>query len=340
MRRLPALQAARRRGARSAQHEHLRLGTSLDRPVDVFRIIDHAGIWLMFQPLGRLFGAYERVGSTSGILINSNHPVSLQRFTAAHEYGHHVLGHESQLDEEAQIEHSGRTDVEIAAQAFAADFLMPLQLVNLTLRNLRFSIKPAQLSALDVYRLALEFGASYAATIRQLVALKKLDHRHALSLRKKQPITIKEELGGLRPRHSWADIWLLDDSQVGRKIAPRLDDEVHVILPETPSTGYLWVWNESKDLNGQVGVELMRQLFEASNVDQSEIVGDTGRRHFVFSVTRLGLHTLKLIMTRPWRSDDVETVFEAHLDAQPRATGTSDHGLAEEQKDLLLTAIG
>jgi predicted secreted protein len=294
----------------------------------------------MFQPLGRLFGAYERVGPTAGILINSNHPVSLQRFTAAHEYGHYVLGHESQLDEEEQIEHSGRTDGEIAAQAFAADFLMPLQLVNLTLRDLGFSIKPAQLSALDVYRLALEFGASYAATINQLVALKKLDHRHALSLRKRQPITIKEELGGFRPRHSWADIWLLDDSQVGRKIAPRLDDEVHVILPETPSTGYLWVWNESKELNGQVGVELIRQLFEAPNVDQSEIVGDAGRRHFVFSVTRLGFHTLKLVMTRPWRSDEVETVFEAHLDAQPRATGASDHGLAEEQKDLLLTATG
>src|SRR5205807_5330684 len=104
MRRLSSnLQMARRQGARTAQHEHLRLHTPLDRPIDIFKIIASADVWLMFQPLSRLFGAYERVNSSAGILINSNHPVALQRSTAAHEYGHHVLGHASHFDAEEQI---------------------------------------------------------------------------------------------------------------------------------------------------------------------------------------------------------------------------------------------
>ena len=316
-----------------AQHEHLHLNTPFDKPIDVFGIIETTGVWLMFQPMNRLFGAYERISTTAGILINSSHPVSLQRSTAAHEYGHHVLGHASHFDGEEQIDASGRTEQEAAAQAFAADFLMPLQLVNYTLRSLGFPIEKPSLTALDVYRLSLELGASYAATVNQLVALKKISYGYAFSLRKKRPIAIKEELTGLRPQHPRADVWLLDISQLGRKITPRLQDEVHVVLDETPSTGYLWVQNE-KD-----GVELLQESFEAPDFAQNEIIGGTGKRHFVFRVTEPGDHTLRLIMTRPWQRDKPASMFEAQLIAKPRVTGSSDRGLPETQKELLLATV-
>src|SRR6266508_2998897 len=104
MRRLTRAERSRRYGARAAQREHLRLGTPMDRRVEIFDAIEGAGIWLMFQPLRELFGASQRLGEAAGIIINSNHPLSLQRFTAAHEYGHHVFGHDLSLDRGQQIE--------------------------------------------------------------------------------------------------------------------------------------------------------------------------------------------------------------------------------------------
>jgi predicted secreted protein len=297
-----------------------------------------AGIWLMFQPLGRLFGAFEREGTISGILINSNHPVSLQRFTAAHEYGHYVLGHDSHFDAEEQIEEPNRTETEAAAQAFAADFLMPLQLVNFTLRRLGLPIKQPKLNALIIYRLSLELGASYAATISQLFGLKKISYENAMQLRKIRPLAIKEKVGGDRPRHPWADVWLLDRSQAGTTIAPRLDDEVHVILDETPSTGYLWSPSVPSAVSSEHGIELIRQSFEAADGDESGMIGGTGTHQFVFCVTQPGMHTLRIIMARPWQPDRPESVFEAHVDAQVRVTGASDRGLTERQKRLLLSS--
>jgi IrrE N-terminal-like domain len=72
--------------------------------VDVFSVIEAEGIRLMFQPLRDLFGFYRRLSGVAGIVIDANHPPSLQRYTAAHEYGHHVLGHGFSLDEVRNID--------------------------------------------------------------------------------------------------------------------------------------------------------------------------------------------------------------------------------------------
>jgi Zn-dependent peptidase ImmA (M78 family) len=133
----------------------------MDRQVDIFQIIERAGVWLMFQPTRRLFGAYQRRGEAAGIILNSNHPSTLQRYTAAHEYGHHVLGHQESLDDQEHIEvfTPGLNDLEVAAQAFAADFLIPLQVVNHALRIMDLPIRQPNLSAVDAYKLSLHLGA-------------------------------------------------------------------------------------------------------------------------------------------------------------------------------------
>ena len=89
---LSAYEGARLTGMTAAQEEHQRLGTTMHERVPVFDVIEDARIWLFFQPMRTLYGAYERHGDAAGIIINSQHPLSLQRFTAGHEYGHHVLG--------------------------------------------------------------------------------------------------------------------------------------------------------------------------------------------------------------------------------------------------------
>ena len=97
---LSSYESARLEGMTAAQEEHQRLGTSMHERIPVFDVIEDSRIWLFFQPMRTLFGAYERHGNAAGIIINSQHPLSLQRFTAGHEYGHHVLGHEASADDE------------------------------------------------------------------------------------------------------------------------------------------------------------------------------------------------------------------------------------------------
>ena len=114
----------------AAARLHARLHTDLSHPVDIFRIVQELGIWLNARPLGNLFGFYLRQDDALGICLNAVHPETLQRYTCAHELGHHLLGHDSNLDDAADIDEvgSGRPVQERAAQVFAGNFMMPLGL--------------------------------------------------------------------------------------------------------------------------------------------------------------------------------------------------------------------
>ena len=318
-------------GVRAAQQEHQRLGTDLHGRVDIFGTIEDERIWLMFRKLRNLLGAYKRYDSAAGIIINSQHPLTLQRFTAAHEYGHHVLGHLASADDEARI--VSRTDDprEIAAQAFAGEFLMPIQLVNYVLRTRGLSAKSVPLTALQVYDVALELGVSYSAAITQLVGQHLLSVSAGRQLRSMSPLALKKGIGGVKPQNPWADVWILDESQEGREFSPRLEDEIHITLDETPSTGYVWTLSDA-----QAALTLVDDLYEEFGED-GEAVGAGGRRHLHFRVAKPGLGRLRLEKRRPWQKDvDAVAVFEATIHTSPPLTGDAEDGLAEDQKRAVL----
>src|SRR5207245_1303257 len=98
-----ALRRSRITGSSAAIREVAKLHLEPGRRIDVFKIIEDERIWLMFQPLGRLYGFFERVGTAAGIVVHSGHPLSLQRFTAAHEFGHYILGHYLSVDSEEKL---------------------------------------------------------------------------------------------------------------------------------------------------------------------------------------------------------------------------------------------
>ena len=54
--------------------------------VDIFAIIAELDLPLMLRPLKGLLGAFLKV-PTPGILVTTQRPLSIQRFTAAHELG-------------------------------------------------------------------------------------------------------------------------------------------------------------------------------------------------------------------------------------------------------------
>ena len=110
-----------------------------DLPIDVERIAAQLGADVVFgSPMSRdLSGLLYRDGERTVIGVNSVHAPARQRFTIAHEVGHLVLhaGRPVVLDHVVRLNYrdprSGTaTDAEeIAANGFAAELLMPRELV-------------------------------------------------------------------------------------------------------------------------------------------------------------------------------------------------------------------
>jgi Zn-dependent peptidase ImmA (M78 family)/predicted secreted protein len=333
-------QAAQLRGATAATREWMQLGLDASEQVDVFRVIEGARVWLLFEPLQHLYGFFQRAGDSAGVVLHNGHPLSLQRFTAAHEYGHFVLGHEASQDGHSEL--FGKADVpiqELEAQAFAAEFLMPLPLVNRAMDRLALRREPRELSPVEAYQLSLELGSSYTATITQLTQLNKISDHVLQELSGWQPITIKTTLGaGTRPGNARADVWDVTDSRRDRRLQLRLDDELHVRLPEVPTSGYRW----AADLSGvDVGLDLLADELEPTDLHGQERFGATRQRHLWWRATGIGRGALDLRLVRSWQGADAAAVDRVSLAVaiEPPRTGTElDTGIALPQRRALLQA--
>ncbi len=251
----------------AAARLHARLRTDFSRPVDIFRIIQELGIWLSSRPLGNLFGFYLRQGDALGICLNAAHPETLQRYTCAHELGHHLLGHESNLDDAADIDglSGGTPSQERAAQIFAGNFLMPLGLVNRVLRRLGLYDEP--LSVSDVYQVSRELDVSYTAAIWRLRSLERIDGPTAARYATAGAAAAKTVLRGGPPHSSArADLWVVEktgDDLIGRC---RVGDEILLRLVENRSTGYVWKIEE-------LASAFPNQLTERLAWDGGEVIG-------------------------------------------------------------------
>jgi Zn-dependent peptidase ImmA (M78 family) len=321
----------------AAQRELARVSADEERPLDVFTLIEEAGVWLMFQPLGRLYGMYRRIGDVAGVVINANHPMALQRFTAAHEYGHHVLGHDASLDRAEEIEQpeTSQGEQEIAAYAFAATLLMPIQRINAALRRLGVEPRPRSLDAMTAYRLAQEMGVSYRAAVSQLRTMGKITRSCAERLRQERPIEIKTAMaGGRRPENARAEVWMLDETADGRRVYAHPEDEIHLVLHEIPTSGYRWTVEPKS--RSHPTIEVLEDSLRAGD-DAHDRYGARHTRHLWLRIREPGDALLKARLGRPWEGPGgelSEVRTEIHTDPYP--TGEADQGLSEHQRPLLL----
>jgi Zn-dependent peptidase ImmA (M78 family) len=111
-------------------------------PVPVEKLAKALGVRVEYNPFdGELSGmAFLRDGKPV-IGVNANHHPNRQRFTIAHELGH-ILLHRSRLDAAVLIDKNknfiprdaisaeGTDPVEVEANAFASELLMPVKLVR------------------------------------------------------------------------------------------------------------------------------------------------------------------------------------------------------------------
>jgi hypothetical protein len=233
-----------------ASQLHSELDVDLDSPIDIFGLIQRLSIVLAFDDLGTTSGLYLPPTSQQripGILLNSRHPRSRQRYTAAHELGHHVFQHRVEIDAdlEERLEHSrqlgtldGWSDEEKEAEAFGAWFLMPRRLLRTGLA--RQGLTTPQ-SPLDAYALSLWLGTSYVATVRQLGATRLLEAAKANRWSALPPKEIKQSLSdGLSMTSYHSDVWWLDEHAHGQPVDLRPGDRMVLNLPERVSTGNSW----------------------------------------------------------------------------------------------------
>jgi Zn-dependent peptidase ImmA (M78 family) len=302
----------------AAHRAHREFGVNPATRVDVFGVLRNVGAHVFFRPLRSIYGAYlPTEGMFPGLLINSNLPLSVQRYTAAHELGHLYLHHKIiSLEQSVGFvpeERSGLDNDEIVAETFGAFFLMPKALVMASMREL--GVQAERISASGAYLLSLRMGTSYKATVNQLQTLKLLRSVQANELRKHAPKEIKEELNDAKTvgRH---DVWLLDENWNGKDIFPAVQDTIRVRLEETPTSGFTWLLEKQA-----VGMEF--QPDEYRDKEEEEAVGGRRIHEFIGSLGEEAKESqLVLRKTRAWEPETTASQFAVKIHPQElRKTG-------------------
>lgn len=302
--------------AREALRAHQDLQIDASRRVDPFEALQKSNVVVIRRRLEHLAGAYlpgtAAEGRPDGVLINAAHPLSKQRFTAAHELAHHRRDRTTVLDSDTDWfgrSTSVQSPTELFAESFAAWFLMPKALVTSTLA--RLGVRPHSLDGRSAYALALELGTSYRATVQHLgdMGLIRPDvRRRLLTL---QPRAIKRQVEGSESTaDSWRDVWEVGSPHEGGRVWPIVGDALVFSLKETPASGYLWELAEVPDW-----LELVESDYSASAHD---LVGGRGQRRLVFRVNGRGHQAVTLKKVRPWQPATVAEHFQIDVAAQPK----------------------
>ena len=183
-------------------------------PLSIFDVVESAGIEVWFLEASSLEGMYSE--SPRVICIGSERPPGRQAFTCAHEYGHHLFGHGTRVDELGDHNAKGAKfkPEEYLADAFAGFFLMPKVAVEHTFRNRGWSL--CQPSPTEVYTVAGYLGVGYSSLIQHMSSALDLMPRNVASeLFKFQPKRIRASLLG-RPVES--NIIIVDEHWQHRPI--------------------------------------------------------------------------------------------------------------------------
>ncbi len=334
---MPNLDAVRREAIYAAEILLAQRDVGPADRLNVFDAIEDQGIWLSFGPLTALYGWYQRTPDAAGIMINASHPPPLQRFTAAHELGHHLLGHSDSFDDAQSIVDGGGADdpKEVAAQTFAANLLMPIMAVEHHLARLGLDRTHPVVSRADAYRLSVELGVSYAATVVQLASLNKIDWHLAAELRSVRPLAIKREIGGREPDQARAAVWLLGESDQERHIIADIGDEVHIRLGEVRSSGFRWVLNQS----GVPGFSVVGDFLDQNTSTGQLRYGAAHFRHLVLKVTAPGDHALSVSLRRPWQRDVAPSRrYDIFVTAEAPRTSDVGRGVSIYQQPQLMAA--
>ncbi len=129
-------------------------------PVDIEKIAQSIGMSVVYDDMPDHSGMFEYVNGVPVCIVNKMDTPARQRFTIAHEMGHYALRHEGKLPRDKLNIMKNADPREIAANKFAAEILMPENLLSVYVQK-----------GLGVKELAKLFNVSSSAIIVRLKIL-------------------------------------------------------------------------------------------------------------------------------------------------------------------------
>ena len=300
--------------------------------VDVFGAIHALDLPLLVRPLKGLLGAYLS-DPVPGVLVTTQRPMAIQRFTAAHELGHFTMRHEPSLDDESILRRMPMAGAaaddfqEVEADAFAIGFMMPRWLIQWHAARQGWTVDDFRRPN-RVYQLSLRLGASYEATCWTLVRHRLITPALARELQQTQPRELKIALlEDYRPQDYRGDVWLLTERDAGTRIDGSRNDLFVLRLKEHSGGGYLWNIDEL----AASGFAVVRDALEA--IDGDGIGGPVIRR-VTATPDEGGRGSLRLDERRPWEPDPPLSRLQLDYDL----TGPEEEGLSRAERRRLLEA--
>jgi Zn-dependent peptidase ImmA (M78 family) len=295
--------------------------------IDVYDTIARLGVPLMFTRLDGLLGAYYR-DPTPGILVTTRRPLSQQRFTAAHELGHHHLGHTPSLDDESILRRApfqaraGDNLQEVEAEAFAAAFLLPRWLLDWHCERQDWTDADLHDPAL-VYQLALRTGTSYEATVWTLHRYDVFDRATARLMASVELKKIKQKLlHGYSPENFHdVDVWLVTERDADLRLYGGPKDLFVVRLTEHSGAGYLW---RAESIDG----EALAVIADGRENPDAESTGGPTIRLITAEARDRRAGEWRLAERRPWQPANPLKTFAVRYNL----TGAEQQGWYRDQR--------
>lgn len=148
-------------------------GKNFDKPIDIFEITKKHNIEVRFEDITSLEGLYFKSPKPT-IILGANRPYVRQVFNCAHEFGHHVFGHNEKIDKLVQknISYQNYPEEEFIADTFAGFLLMPPFAVkkSFKIRNWDFT----NLTPIKIYQVSCNLGVGYETLIKHMYYSLKL----------------------------------------------------------------------------------------------------------------------------------------------------------------------
>lgn len=242
--------SAASRGARLAGEVRDALGLGRAPIADLGVLCErHFGLAVLAWPTGQAVSGLCAHGDGVALsFVSTSFPVGHQRFTAAHELAHHILGDPREVIIEGDV-FAVKTPAEQRANAFAASLLMPAD-------GLREVVATRPVDAIVLAELMREFTVSYRALLFRLTdhAVRLLAQAQRDTWLQRTPTSVLQEAGYLHP---------------AELTAPDQAKRVPARLWQAARQGY-----ES----GRVGIGLLSALLDQEAEDVFEQLASDGIR--------------------------------------------------------------
>jgi Zn-dependent peptidase ImmA (M78 family)/predicted secreted protein len=292
----------------------------------------------MFRKLNKLLGAFLNEDGSKGVIVTTQRQLPVQRYTAAHELGHAMLGHNPSADPEDILTRSpfvsrvdGLYDVqEIQANVFASHLLIPRWLLVKHMKRQEWTASDLTNPEI-VYQLSLRLGASYSATCHALQQNKVFGAGMCSQLLAVERREIKRRLAAPYAPADWRrDVWVITERDDGILLEGSKADLVVVKLHEHSGSGYLWRLDDLE----KAGLAVVKDN-RAADPDQ-DLIGGMVFRTVISEATNGALGRVALREVRPWQKKG-ESLHSVNLEMN--LSGPEQSGLYKAQRQRALQGV-